>query len=394
MANPTASTLGWKKVAIYSLLPLALTITVLEGSARLYEIFFPPLPMDYGWGFDKNSRLFVADTVSGGMVTNPRKTETSFREQRFAMPKPTDTFRIFVLGGSNVNLFTVHQQRIADTLSGVSPTYPNVEVINCGGNGYGSQRLRLIAIELMDYEPDLLMIYSGHNEFNEEAQLKFVDVRTVPLQRVLFASAFGRLVRDRIAYWNISIIQRERNAAVLSPDIGYAWDLPLEERRARMIAYEENLSAIAGLCQANGVAVVLGTVASNLFAPGVPPQQQDLRERLDSLYASGRYEEGLAFVNSFLPDLDRRQASSVENDAIRRVAAKFDIPVADVYSAIAAAEPHGVPGETLFGDHCHLLNDGMIILAQVYAETIRPMLVRAASEPDVQSTQSEIGTVE
>ncbi|MFW6168867.1 MAG: hypothetical protein ACODAD_00150 [Planctomycetota bacterium] len=39
------------------------------------------------------------------------------------------------------------------------------EVVNAGGVGYASYRVAKLMEELVRYEPDLFIIYSGHNEF-------------------------------------------------------------------------------------------------------------------------------------------------------------------------------------------------------------------------------------
>jgi hypothetical protein len=43
-----------------------------------------------------------------------------------------------------------------------------VEVINCGGLSYASYRVKRIADEVLGYEPDLIVIYTGHNEYLEK----------------------------------------------------------------------------------------------------------------------------------------------------------------------------------------------------------------------------------
>ena len=40
-------------------------------------------------------------------------------------------------------------------------------MINCGGVSYASYRLGPILDEVLGYEPDLIMLYTGHNEFLE-----------------------------------------------------------------------------------------------------------------------------------------------------------------------------------------------------------------------------------
>jgi hypothetical protein len=41
------------------------------------------------------------------------------------------------------------------------------EVVNAGGISYASYRVALLMEELAGYQPDLFIIYSGHNEFLE-----------------------------------------------------------------------------------------------------------------------------------------------------------------------------------------------------------------------------------
>ena len=41
-------------------------------------------------------------------------------------------------------------------------------MINAGGISYASYRVAVVIKELARYEPDLFIIYTGHNEFLEE----------------------------------------------------------------------------------------------------------------------------------------------------------------------------------------------------------------------------------
>ncbi len=42
-----------------------------------------------------------------------------------------------------------------------------IEVINVGGISYASYRIAAILDEVLQHEPDLVVIYMGHNEFLE-----------------------------------------------------------------------------------------------------------------------------------------------------------------------------------------------------------------------------------
>ncbi len=95
------------------------------------------------------------------------------------------------------------------------------------------------------------------------------------------------------------------------------------------------------------------------------------------LYESGRWEEGLALAREILANASpRHQSSDQENRVIRQVTAKWGIPLADVEAAVIAREPHGIPGETLFSDHCHLNEKGNRILMETYL----PKIVEALSK--------------
>ena len=41
-------------------------------------------------------------------------------------------------------------------------------MVNCGGISYASYRLVPILEEVLGYEPDLIILYTGHNEFLED----------------------------------------------------------------------------------------------------------------------------------------------------------------------------------------------------------------------------------
>ncbi len=95
-----------------------------------------------------------------------------FNEQSFAATKSDKSFRIFCVGGS-----TTYGRPYADRTSYVgwvrrllAASHPDLdlEVINAGGISYASYRVAALVDELVAYQPDLLIIYTGHNEFLEE----------------------------------------------------------------------------------------------------------------------------------------------------------------------------------------------------------------------------------
>ncbi|MFM1919993.1 MAG: hypothetical protein RLZZ303_1627 [Candidatus Hydrogenedentota bacterium] len=375
--SPEPKRLGPVKTILYSLLPALALLLLLEGGARLREFWIPPMAVDLGQGFTADSLVFSPDPFdSDYRVTHPRKT-INFQDQRFAAKKPAGTLRIVALGGSSVNYldyeFSVWGERLKSQLPGVE----RIEIINCGGLSYGSHRLVLVAAEVLEYDPDLVMIYSGHNEFEELEQLNVAHVELVPVQRELERFATYRLLRDLAAWVQIRGLERqsrESQIAAASPDTGSAWTHTFteEEIAGRMAAYRANLARIVDLSKARGVPVVIGTVPSNLwkFPPGTAITRWP---EVEALYAAGRHAEGGALAESLLRVGIRHQSSESENEVIRALAREQALPLADVKAAVIAAEPHGVPGETLFNDHCHLNPEGNRILIQTY----EPLVVDA-----------------
>ena len=70
----------------------------------------------------------------------------------------------------------------------------------------------------------------------------------------------------------------------------------------------------------------------------------------------------------------RHQSSSSENEIIRSLARRYDVPLADIEARIEQSEPHGVPGETLFRDHCHLNAHGMRLWREAFESIVFELL--------------------
>lgn len=361
------------------LTPVISLFLLLEVTARLREYRHPPMIEDIGQGFGEESRLFMA-SGNGFYITRPEK-KASFQEQRFERRKSRSTFRIFALGGSSVNYlhyeFSVLRQRLEGAFH---DQYDQVQIINCGGLSYGSHRLVLLTAEILNYEPDLVLLYSGHNEFEEIQQLHLADLGAVRVQGMLSRSALYRFIRDWRARRHITRLeeaQTARQLAVSLPDGAKSWmhRFTPEEIAERMDAYRSNLETIVRLCGERNVPLIIGTVPSNLYRPNLPGEDGRNYEEVLHLFEQKRFVEGLALGRTLLRHATpRHQSSDAENEIIRDLAAVRDLPLADVEAAIIAAEPDGVPGQTLFSDHCHLNPEGNRIWREVYEARILELL--------------------
>ncbi len=377
----------WLVTLAALLLPVVFFFGLLEGAARLYEMWNPPMRVDLGQGFDDSSRLFIPDPADRRMmVTNPDKA-VSFKKQSFERVKPPRTLRVFALGGSSVNYLDYEFPLLAERLQKESG-WERVEIINCGGLSYGSHRLVLIAREILHYEPDMVMIYSGHNEFEEMQQMGLARVPFAPAQRMLARSALYRFLRDWSARRQIAGLEaaaRQRALANSIPDSSKSWAhvFTPEEIAGRMRDYRENLTAIITLCRERNVPVVIGTVPSNLVKPSLPGREGERYEQeVRPLFERGDFAAAAALGREILRNASpRHQSSDVENGILRELSRELSVPLADVEAAVIAAEPHGVPGETLFNDHCHLNPEGNKLLIREYEARLLELMKGLPAKP-------------
>lgn len=163
----------WKSL-LTSVAALVLFFGLLEAFMAVLGVAPASVSEDPFVGFSSHSPLFVEETSPGGgtiMTTGGNKL-IYFNKQSFPERKAPGTYRIFCLGGSTTygrpyNDRTSFAGWLRELLPEADGRY-NWEVINAGGISYASYRVARLMEELTQYEPDLFIVYSGHNEFLEE----------------------------------------------------------------------------------------------------------------------------------------------------------------------------------------------------------------------------------
>ena len=190
--TPTAK-LSLGKKLLFSIITVPLALVMLEVALALFGVQPAIYESDPYVGFAPVP-LFVEEERSDStiqLVTAQNKLRL-FNAQTFGQEKPEGTYRIFSIGGS-----TTHGRPYDDATSfsgwlreylKATSTERNWEVINAGGVSYASYRAALLMEELIQYEPDLFIIYSGHNEFLEERT--YGDIKDMPAS-VLRISAWA-----------------------------------------------------------------------------------------------------------------------------------------------------------------------------------------------------------
>ncbi len=139
---------------------------------------------------DISHPFFVPDPSHPGMYRNDRP---GSKASLFSAVKPKDGFRVFVIGGSIAGLlqYSGEKGEFAKALQAALPT-KNVEVVNCGMAGYESFREALVEQEVLEHDPDLIVLLTGHNEGIASAPIPIWIMRTQ--ERLSRLAAYRALV--------------------------------------------------------------------------------------------------------------------------------------------------------------------------------------------------------
>ncbi|MGB1049648.1 MAG: GDSL-type esterase/lipase family protein [Rhodothermales bacterium] len=369
--------------AVLVFIPIALLL-LLEVSLRVVGFAeerrhaFKAVENESGWtGFNPEypSRYFRGFLPNVGF--------TPFREE-----KPENGVRVVVLGGSSTAGFPFQwyhgfpaglERRLMGRFAGQP-----VEVINLGMTAVNSYTLLDLTRHVIRMEPDLVVIYAGHNEFYG-AYGAGTTADWMPK-----SPWFGR-----------TILTLKRSALVLAleylllgpPDYGLepgsndrtlmarvvqnaGIELDGEIYRAGIGQFTSNMNRVLDHFQSAHIPVLAGTLVGNLSG------QQPLSQTADALAAFSAAEVAMAEGDTLnarnlfetARDLDqiRFRASGELNDIIRSWAERPGVEVEDLEVAFNRASASGIPGYDLFTDHLHPTHEGYELMADAFS-------VRAAS---------------
>jgi tetratricopeptide (TPR) repeat protein len=409
------------------------------------------------FGYGPNLSLFLTETF-GGKTYHIMNPDVKFRyfstvafspntsPDYFLVPKPEGMYRIFCLGGSTTIGFPYgpigsFSSFLRDRLKATFP-HKHIEVINLGMTATNSYTAADIASELVNYEPDLIIDYDGHNEFygalgvasNESVgRIRFLTrlyLRLVHVRTFLLMRSFVR----EIGHWFSSGSQLNQPETLMERlSKGQYIPFGSSEYTQALQIFRANLDELKEICESHKIPLILSPQISNLrdeppfvsqFAPGLSDTTRSqfavdfadgseywksgkidsaltefhLAMALDSgradahywiarcLDSLGREAEALRQY-TLARDFDqlRFRASSDFNQSIKEAANADGVYFAPLEAMFAAHSKDGIIGDNLILEHLHPRLEGNFLLAKDYARVMREHGLLATSQEWSQS---------
>lgn len=224
---------------------------VQDGAPDSEALAIRPLPyVNYGW---KPNR-----TRQGELVRTSNS--DGFRGPEIESPKPDGRFRIVCLGGSTTYTSFVNDDQTYPVLleAALRKARPDldVEVINAGVESYTSaESLANLAFRCLDFDPDMVVIYHGANDFRPRRYPDF-DSAYTPYRKVWGGSTDQYVKQDGELGGINGFIQHPPRGGEGTPA-----EQAENADRAGTEVFRRNLVSLIGVARAHGIQPALVTLA-------------------------------------------------------------------------------------------------------------------------------------
>ncbi|MGB6034063.1 MAG: tetratricopeptide repeat protein [Bacteroidota bacterium] len=377
--------LSTTKKIIFSLIPVSLLLVVLVLAEVLLRIFLParPEPLVTQAVYDRIEWYQVNRGYLGKYFPAGTPVVPEFKPSLFRRQKTDRVFRVMCLGGSTMfgtpYLMTANIPGILRKQ--LRHLHPNreIEVINWGASAINSNVVRQLTEEILEFEPDLVLIYMGHNEFYgpDGVGASFLEKRIPALTSMKYALREFRLIQLLQGF--VAGAGQTRGSTDdpnLMRQVSEENLVPLHSDDAERVfgLFQQNLSAILLQCKSASVPVIVSDVSSNLLFPPFVSDSSSIAYRLGrEALERGDVEEALRLLEDARDnDLLKFRAPGRINEIIRSVCRQHGVRIVSSDSTIAANDD-GIPGEKTFWEHLHPKAHGYYLVATLFVETIEEM---------------------
>ncbi len=427
-------------------------LLLLEGLLRLTDLGRVPDVGDPFVGFSEVRPLFVLSD-QGDRFEIPVSRQAFFQPESFAAHKGPTEFRVFCLGGSTVqgrpySIETSFTTWLELSLNATDPSR-DWEVVNCGGVSYASYRLLPIMKEVLAHEPDLFIIYTGHNEFLEARTYALVKKTPAwvkgPYTRLSMLRLYGLLQRLWRNVYDVDSTQIDRERSKLSAEVDAMLDYRggLEKyhrdddwRRGVIEHFDLNLRRMIRIAGNAEIPIVIVNPVSNLkdtppfkteHRRGLTIRQVDQFEQLweeakaldwsrldekgarlqEALAIDERHADARFLLARVYDSMGNASAAKMEymrakdedicplrilepmHDIILQVTDQTGTRLVDVRQMFENRPASGIPGDEQLIDHVHPKIEAHQRIAQMLLEEMVRLQI-LTSQPDWQARQKDL----
>ncbi|MCG3769019.1 MAG: hypothetical protein JW384_00137 [Nitrosomonadaceae bacterium] len=274
------------KFIVFSLLPALLIFLMIESGSYVYyrfNLLDDFMPIDISDSFHSIPDLFETRKTENGEVLFSRYfptryyvSERNYRGKTMVRTKTAKTFRIFSFGGSSTagspwGHEASFSRFLEDELNAIKHEGTSVEVINFGGAGYGSTRVLGLVKASIEYQPDLIVVYSGHNElWDNHIYLDLAqNEAAAELRRLgdmLYAVRVGRkLIEMHLIKPPQWVDLLKDNSTSMPARLKDNQGFKTSERRYLAAQFKQNMRDIVQIARLRNVPVLLVSQPSNFF---------------------------------------------------------------------------------------------------------------------------------
>lgn len=376
--------------AILFLIPV-IFIILLECGLRL---------LDYGEEYP----LFIDTELFNKeyRMCNPAYGKKYFHGESYSSPandmflqtKPENGFRIFVIGSSTVYGFPYSEGVMFSRIlhKRLRDSYPNhhIEVINTAITAVNSYTFADRIDEILNEEPDAILIYAGHNEFYGAQGIGshggLSNLRVIKLLHLhmlnykIYQLLQNGIHKTRNILSGTTPDKKPETATLMerivkNKNIEYQGRIYNQAHRH----YKANMNTILRKSNNKDIPVFFSEVISNIR--DLPPFKSSKNSEhppaievyknakaLDS--AQNYFKAKKQYIMAKDLDCIRFRASEDINEIIRKLSDQHNTHLVPMQEAFEAKSPQGIIGNNLLTEHVHPNVDGMFLMADVFYRSI------------------------
>ena len=353
------------------------------------------------FNYGNDLRLFIkSDNYKGYYEINQKVnlryftkvSNTSPTNDIFLIEKPDTCYRVFVLGGSTTRGFpyqagTSFPRILYYRLQDAFPS-KRIEIVNLSASAINSYSYIDMVDELINHEPDAILVYGGHNEYYGALGVGSVEnggnVRWIKKLRLKLNHLKTFQLTQRLVSKLSSIFARKNNESgitlmeriVKNKDIEYNSSL----FNKGVNQFRDNMTELVHKAQKNNIPVLLSEIVCNIndqepfksANPEVNKAAVDIYNKAKEQEMNGNLDEAKVLYYK-AKDLDaiRFRAPEDMNLVIKNICNEYNLPLVPMKSYFEKASPNELIGNELILEHLHPNIDGYFLMADAFFNTLR-----------------------